>query len=263
MGKMCMQDNYFQFNGRFYRQTFGTSMENALSPLVANIFRADFDSKLSKLKIFPKIWIRYVDDIFCVIKKDTIDRLLAIINRRHNTIKFTHEIENNGTLCFLDTQIKRLNKKLSFNVYRKPTATPRYIPNESHHSIQHKSAAFNSMVHRLVTIPKSPDDAVLELNEIKNIAKINGYPEHFVDRIHTKHLKKNELQRLTTLIPISEDRPNKRHSITFYPHITKKLQKKIRKHDIDLVYSNKRKLRDILGNPKDKFGVLENHFTSF
>jgi hypothetical protein len=54
----------------------------------------------------------------------------------------------------------------------------------------------------------SPDHAVSELIEIKNIAKINGYPEHFVDRIHTKHLKK-------------------------------------------------RKLRDILGNPKDKFEVLE------
>jgi hypothetical protein len=39
--------------------------------------------------------------------------------------------------------------------------------------------------------------------------------------------------------------------------MTNKLQKIFRKHDVDLVYSNKRKLRDILGNPKDKFGVLE------
>jgi hypothetical protein len=95
-----------------------------------------------------------------------------------------------------------------------------------------------------------PDDAVSELNEIKNIAKINGYPEHFVDRIHTKHLKNNELQILTTLTPVSKDRPNKRHSITFYSHITNKLQKIFRKHYIDLVYSNKRKLRDILGIQK-------------
>jgi hypothetical protein len=45
------------------------------------------------------------------------------------------------------------------------------------------------MVHRLVNIPMSPDDVVSELNEIKNIAKIND-PEHFVDRIHTNHRKK-------------------------------------------------------------------------
>jgi hypothetical protein len=216
---MCMQDNYFQFNGRFYRQTFGTSMMgNALLPLLANIFMADYESKLSKLKIFPKIWIGYVDDIFCVMKKDTIDRLLVIMNRRQNTIKFTHEIEKNGTLKS-ELKSNAWIKKLSFNVYRKPNATPRYIPNESHHSIQHKSAAFNSMVHRLVNIPMSPDDVVSELNEIKNIAKIND-PKHFDDRIHTNHRKKNKLQRLTTLIPVSKDRPNKRHLITFYPHIT-------------------------------------------
>jgi hypothetical protein len=50
------------------------------------------------------------------------------------------------------------------NIYRKPTATSRYIPIESHHSIQHKSAA--------VTTPLSPDDASTEHNEINTIAKI-------------------------------------------------------------------------------------------
>jgi hypothetical protein len=100
------------------------------------------------------------------------------------------EVEDNETLCFLDTQIKRVDKKLTFNIYRKPKATSRYIPIESHHSIQHKSAAFNSMIHRLVTTPLSPDDATTELNEIKTIAKINGYSEEFVDRIHNKHKKK-------------------------------------------------------------------------
>jgi hypothetical protein len=68
-------------------------------------------------EISQLIWIRYVDDIFCVMKKNTIDTLLVIMNLRHSTIKFTHEIENNGTL-FLNTQIKCLDKKLSFNVYR-------------------------------------------------------------------------------------------------------------------------------------------------
>jgi hypothetical protein len=70
--KMCMQYNYFQFNGHYYRQTFGTSMGNALSPFLANIFMADLETRLSKLKIFPKIWTRYVNDIFCVMKKNTI-----------------------------------------------------------------------------------------------------------------------------------------------------------------------------------------------
>jgi hypothetical protein len=45
------------------------------------------------------------------------------------------------------------------------------------------------MIHRIVTTPLSPDDATTELRKIKNIAKINGYSEKFVDRIHNKHKK--------------------------------------------------------------------------
>jgi hypothetical protein len=85
---------------------FGTSMGNALSPFMANLLMADLETRLSKLKIFPRIWLRYVDDIFCITKRNTIDRLLVIMNHRHATIKFTHEIEEDGALCFLDTKIK-------------------------------------------------------------------------------------------------------------------------------------------------------------
>jgi hypothetical protein len=115
------------------------------------------------------------------------------------------------------------------------------------------------MIHRLVTTPLSPDDATTELNEIKTIAKINGYSEEFVDRIHNKHKKKEELRNLTTLIPVlkRDDTPTKRQAITFYPAITNKLLRIFRNHQIDLVYSNKGKLKDSLGNPKDKTEMLQ------
>jgi hypothetical protein len=76
---MGMQHNYFQLNGHYYRKTFSTSVGNALSPFLANVFMAEVEARLSKLKIFPKD--------------------LVIINRRHNTVKFTHEVEDNETLC--------------------------------------------------------------------------------------------------------------------------------------------------------------------
>jgi hypothetical protein len=116
-----MQDNYFQFNGHYYQQTFGTSMGNALSPFLANIFMADLETRLSKLKFFPKVWIRYVDDIFCVMKKNTIDRMLVIMDRRHNTIKFTHKVEDNETLCFW-THKSNMSTK---NSHSTPTANLR------------------------------------------------------------------------------------------------------------------------------------------
>jgi hypothetical protein len=107
------------------------------------------------------------------------------------------------------------------------------------------------MIRRLVTIPLSPDDATTELNKTKTIAKTNGYSEEFVDRIHNKHKKKEELQNLTTLIPVMkrDDAPTKRHAITFYLAIINKLQRVFPNHQFDLEYSNKGKLKDNLENP--------------
>jgi predicted GIY-YIG superfamily endonuclease len=61
------------------------------------------------------------------------------------------------------------------------------------------------------------------------------------------------------LIPVlkKDDAPTKRHAITFYLNITNKLQKIFQNHQSDLVYSNKGKLKDSLGNPKDKTEMLQ------
>jgi hypothetical protein len=61
------------------------------------------------------------------------------------------------------------------------------------------------------------------------------------------------------LIPVfkRDDAPTNRNAITFYPAITNKLQKIFRNHQIDLVYSEKGKLKDSLGNLKNKTEMLQ------
>jgi hypothetical protein len=182
--KMCMQDNYFQFNGHYYRQTFGIRMRNALSPFLANIFMADFETRLSKPQIFPKLWIRYVDDIFCVMKKNTIDQMLVIMNRRHNTIKFTHEVEDNETLCFQTCQQKS-------HIPHLPQTYGHFLIHSDGVSPQHSTQISSIQLH--VSLPchhTIPLRITTEVNEIKTIAKINGYSEEFVDCIDNKHKKK-------------------------------------------------------------------------
>jgi hypothetical protein len=258
LAKLCMQENFFQFNGHFYKQNFGTSMGNALSPFMANLFMADLETRLSKLKIFPRVWLRYVDDIFCIAKRNTIDRLLVIMNRRHATIKFTHEIEEDGALCFLDTKIKRkLDGSLEFEIFRKPTSTTRYITSDSQHSSQHKAAAFNSMLNRICTYPISDDHRAEEIETIKKIAKVNGYGEKFIDQMYQHHLKKKQLRELTTLTPVSDEQTIKRVAVPFHPPITNKLQGVFKKHQIKMVHSTRGKLGELLGNPKDQVETLQ------
>jgi hypothetical protein len=69
----------------------------------------------------------------------------------------------------------------------RPNATERYMTIDSHHCIQHKSAGFNSMI---------AENKLKELKRIKRIAKTNGFSEEFVDKIHKKHLKKDNLRPL-------------------------------------------------------------------
>jgi hypothetical protein len=96
-----------------------------------------------------------------------------------------------------------------------------------------------------------------ELKIINNITRINGYDEKFVDRIYQRQKSKAELQALTTLVPSVHNETKKRAAITFFPGITNKLQGIFKRHNIDLVYSNRGKLSDVLGNPKDKCHPLE------
>ncbi|KAI4476581.1 hypothetical protein M0804_013475 [Polistes exclamans] len=57
---------------------------------------------------FPVPFLKvYVDDVITAIPKDRMDQTLKTFNSVHNRIQFTMEVENNGTLPFLDMNIIR------------------------------------------------------------------------------------------------------------------------------------------------------------
>jgi hypothetical protein len=79
LAKLLMKLNFFQFNGKFYEQTEGTAMGDALSPLLANLYMATFEMVLKRRNLLPKVWVRYVDDIFCVINRRKVSTLLSLL----------------------------------------------------------------------------------------------------------------------------------------------------------------------------------------
>ena len=63
----CVSSSCFQFQGKFYEQTAGTSMGSPLSPVLADIFMEEFEnSSLNTTDLQPNMWLRYVDDTFVV-----------------------------------------------------------------------------------------------------------------------------------------------------------------------------------------------------
>jgi len=60
----------------------------------------------------PRIWLRYVDDVFCVIKSVVIQEFLLHINNISPSIKFTVELEDNRSLPLLDVRVTRSNDSI-------------------------------------------------------------------------------------------------------------------------------------------------------
>ena len=78
---------------------------------------------------------------------------------------------------------------------RDRTTTDTTIHADSHHPLSHKMAAYNSFIHRLLTIPLD-DDFHDELNVIKYIAVANGYNSLTIDKLLRKHEKRMPKPRI-------------------------------------------------------------------
>lgn len=82
----CMDQNYFQYRDIFYKVENGTKMGNPLSPLLSECFMAALENKLDASNSLPRVWFRYVDDVFAIIKTDKIDETLSVLNTQLPTI---------------------------------------------------------------------------------------------------------------------------------------------------------------------------------
>ena len=256
--ELCMDQNYFQFNDSFFKQTDGTTMGNSLSPFLADLYMSYFETELKQsLPYFPKTWHRYVDDIFCIFDTNeySLDTFLNHLNSKHPNIKFTVETEKNRKLPFLDILVTRTPQNtLDFDIYRKPTNNDRLIPADSSHPTSHKYAAFNSMIHRALKYPLSLENRKKELKTIKSIAALNGYPVSLVDKLENKIQFKIDFANATTFRP---DTPPKKYArMPYNPTLNKGLNNLFKTVGITLAHSNPSNLRSLLGNPKSKDNTL-------
>ncbi|XP_062703896.1 uncharacterized protein LOC134286309 [Aedes albopictus] len=226
-------------------------MGSKLSPLLADLFMSDFENQAQKKKLFPRIWWRYVDDVFAPVKERYLDQTLSMLNSQHNTIKFTVEKEVEGRLPFLDLLISRKeDSTLKFGIYRKPTSTDRYITSDSNHFGAQKQAAFHSMAHRLFNVPMAKEEFEEEKDRIYSAAEVNGYDKPFVDKIIRKHKRKTQRNSITTLQPDTKE--VKRVSLPFYPKITNPIKTTLHRQGLHVVHKSENTLRDLLCNLKDK-----------
>ena len=149
--EVCLNNTCFIFQGRFHEQTEGAAMGSPLSPIIANLYMEAFEKQAINTSLHPlRLWRRFVDDTFVIIKKTQEDSFFEHINAIDDKIQFTKEASrSDGSLPFLDT-IVTINDDGSLNtkVYRKPTHTDLYLQWDSHHAIAAKYSVINTLHHR-------------------------------------------------------------------------------------------------------------------
>ena len=105
---MGFDNNFFQYRKKTYKQIKGTAMGSNVAPAFANLYLIFDELSLrenSKDNLFPKLYMRYIDDIFFIWDK-TISELLQFKKSLIETTSLNITFDTNSSeVVFLDLRI--------------------------------------------------------------------------------------------------------------------------------------------------------------
>ena len=106
----------------------------------------------------PKVWKRFVDDVYSILKRTHLENFFHHINNLHQNIKFIMEEESNKEPAFFDTLLKRNNGEISVLIYSKPTHTDKYLHYSSQYETSCKESILSSVFNREYSFITNKDD---------------------------------------------------------------------------------------------------------
>ena len=104
---------------------------------------ADFEERILKdTERQPRIWWRYIDDIFFIWKhrEDSLKHFIEILSACHPFIKFTAEWSKEK-INFLDVNVRLRNTQLETDLHIKPTDINQFLDSTSCHTYHCKKRA--------------------------------------------------------------------------------------------------------------------------
>ena len=198
----CTKEMHFSFNGIIYRQTDGVSMGSPLGPVIANIFMVELERTLvPQFEGIIGLWYRYVDDTFTFIKRGSVEAVLEKLNEFHQSIKFTFEKENDGTIAFLDVKvIRKINGCFETDIHRKPTDTNVYVNWKAFAPKIWKTGTLKGLIRRAFMICSTKEFQKKEIAFLKKVfGEKNGFPSRVIhDCIYSVKQKMEEETRSLT-----------------------------------------------------------------
>ena len=140
--KTILENNYFEFNGKYYKQVIGCAMGSTVSPEISDIRMYQITQMImNQFEHADKVLFhgRYRDDGFIIFDgtREEVLQFFEIGNSCHRFLKFTYEISDESA-NFLDTTVYKgrlfqTDGKLDIKSYIKPTNNFQYLQRNSAH----------------------------------------------------------------------------------------------------------------------------------
>ena len=222
-------------------------MGSCISLIIASIYMEHIEhTAITAFHTAPSLWLRYVDDTFCIINKDHINDFHTHLNSICSHIQFTIEKEHNFSLPFFDVLVKSNSRNgsitthslLSTTIYRKPTHTNRYFHFTSHHSKHQKLTVAKTLLSMVITHITDNTQKNSELQNICNTLRLN----EFLTRTTF----------LTSRMPRSQNTQyNHFTSIPYIQGTSEKVRRVLNEAKVKVAMKSVRIIGRILPSPKD------------
>ena len=243
---LCMSSTYFGFEESIFEQKAGVPMGSPVSPILADLYMEYFEQKaITMHQEKPDLWLRYVDDTF-VIWKHGREKFLSHLNSYNDYIKFTMEIEDGGSLPFLDVRVIRKGQHLVTSVYRKATHTDRYLNYNSNHHPSIKTGIVKCLAHRARSVC-SEENIDKEMHHLQSVFEKNDYPTPLVNKYLTSHPRTNRDDD-----NIDTEEKKKILVLPYVKGLSERIGRVCHNLDVNLVSTSTRTLRSQLMHVKNR-----------
>ena len=177
LANLVLTNNFFEFNGNFFKQIRGTAIGTKCAPSYAILFLAALEERLLEESQYkPWLWWRYIDDVFLVWThgEEKLLEFVNFLNSAHHSIKFTVEYSKE-TVSFLDVQVIRQGNKIVTDLYTKPTDTHQLLHRSSCHPGHTKKGIPYGQALRLRRICSEDSFFENRLGNLENFLLDRGY----------------------------------------------------------------------------------------
>jgi hypothetical protein len=199
LSRFVVQNNFFTYDGKFYRQVRGGAMGSPLTQTMANCYMFFFERNIVKqINNSGGFYVRYIDDIFIAVNWP--------IRHLHKQIDQWNEFDLNiklnaqvgFSINFLDVNIENNNGQLLTRVYHKPSHEPYFLPFNSIHPIHIKKNIPFTMLLRGIVYCSTFEAYINERESLRMALLLNRYPASFIDIQFNRLLGKYNINQSLT-----------------------------------------------------------------